>query len=102
MYEAALERLRQALNVGAARHIDVDARVERERGGLDEVRRNAMIEQLRDGVVVADQTPSKPRLPAASLAAACALAVIGTPATSMNAGMIAAAPAATAAANGGR
>ena len=54
-YEAAFQRLRQALDVGAARHIDVDAGVEGERRSLDEVRRNAMIEEFRDSVVVADQ-----------------------------------------------
>ena len=56
-YETALKRLGQAVDVGAARHIDVDAGIEGERRGLDEVRRHAMIEKLRDGVVVADHNP---------------------------------------------
>ena len=54
-YEAALKRLGQALYVRAARHVDIDAGVQRERRGLDEVRGHAMVEEFRDGVVVADQ-----------------------------------------------
>ncbi len=35
-------------------HVDVHARVERERSGLREVRGDAVVDELGDGVVVAD------------------------------------------------
>ena len=46
--EAAVERLRQALAIGIRHHVDVDAGIERQRRGLDEIGRDAVLDQFGD------------------------------------------------------
>ena len=61
-HETALERDRQALNVAIAGHVDIDAGLEGQSGSLDDIRRDAMVHKLRDGVVVADQNSAEAEL----------------------------------------
>ena len=55
--EPARESFWQAADIGAAHHVDVDARLQRERRRFDQIRRDAMLCQFGDGVVVADDNP---------------------------------------------
>ncbi len=55
--EPARESFWQAADIDAAHHVDVDARPQRERRRFDEIRRDAMLSQFGDGVVVADDNP---------------------------------------------
>ena len=48
------ERLRQALAKAAAHHVDIDARFKRQRGGLAKICGDAMAQQFRDRIVIAD------------------------------------------------
>ena len=93
----------QALAVGTAHHVDINAGQKRRRRRLDEIARDTVTHEFGDRIVVADDhaVEAKPR-GAASRAASGTWAVIGMPAISLKAGMIAAQPAATAAAKGGK
>ena len=62
-HETALERLRQTPNVTVARHIDIDPGFEGQSGGLDGIRRHAMVHEFRDCVVVADQHALEAKFP---------------------------------------
>ncbi len=53
-HEAAFERHGQALAIRARHHVDVDTRLQREHRCLDDVRGHAVLDQLANGVVVAD------------------------------------------------
>jgi hypothetical protein len=53
-HPSSVERNRQAVTIGASHHIDIDARIERKRRGLREVRGNAVVDELPHRVVVAD------------------------------------------------
>ena len=50
---AALERVRQTEHVGGAQHVDIDARMQRERGSLRQILRNAVLDEFGHGVEVA-------------------------------------------------
>ena len=53
-HEAAAQRLGEAAPVGERHHVDVDAGVQRQRGGLGGVGGDAVADELADGAVVAE------------------------------------------------
>ena len=58
--EPAVERRRKPPPIDAAHHVDVDARTESERCRLGRGFGNPMGEELRDGIVVADENAIEP------------------------------------------
>jgi hypothetical protein len=52
-HPSLLERDRQALAVRVGHHVDVDAGLQRQHRGIDEIGRDAVLDQFRDRVVVA-------------------------------------------------
>ena len=60
--EPARESFWQAADIGPAHHVDVDARLQRERRRFDQIRRDPMSRQFGDGVVVADDNPIETKL----------------------------------------